>query len=103
MSITKTKEQLKKLIDETGNEDVLNEVRSILELASDGSNELTDEQKKELDLLEEQYCTGKLKSYSWEDIKEVLKGRIAKEEMGRSIYHDAREVFEHVKQDLRNK
>ena len=72
MSMTKTKERLKKLIDETGNEAVLNEVRSILELASDGPYELTDEQKKELDLLEEKHSADDLKRYSWGEIRQEL-------------------------------
>ena len=78
MNLTKTKEQLKKLIDDSGNEDVLNEVRNILELASSETYQLSNEQKKELDVLEEQYNAGRLKTYSWEEVKQGLIDKLKK-------------------------
>jgi hypothetical protein len=78
MELTKIKEQLKKLIDETGNEDVLNEVRNILELASDESYVLTDVQKRELDLLQEQHSAGKVKTYAWEEVRQGLIEKLKK-------------------------
>jgi len=78
MDLTKTKEQLKMLIDETGNEDVLNEVRNILELASDDHFALTDEQKRELESLEEQHTAGQLKTYTWEEVRQELINKLKK-------------------------
>jgi len=78
MDLTKTKEQLKMLIDETGNEDVLNEVRNILELASGDHFALTDEQKRELESLEEQHTAGQLKTYTWEEVRQELINKLKK-------------------------
>jgi hypothetical protein len=78
MDLTKTREKLKKLIDETGNEDVLKEVRNILELASEGNYKLTPDQKKELDLLEEQHNSGYLKTSSWDEVRKGLIDKLKK-------------------------
>ncbi|HWB63328.1 MAG TPA: hypothetical protein VG603_07460 [Chitinophagales bacterium] len=78
MDIVKTREQLKMLIDESSNEDMLNEVRSILELAAGGPYGLTDEQKNELEILEQKQEAGQMREYSWEEVKQELITKLKK-------------------------
>lgn len=78
MKLAKTKENIKRLVDESGDEDILKEVRNILELASDNAYSLTAAQKKELDMLKEQHEAGRLKTYSWKEVRQKLINKLAK-------------------------
>jgi hypothetical protein len=67
------------------------------------SFELTDAEKRVLDLQEKQYENGEIKGCSREEIKQKLMLRIKKEETGNGVYHDAREVVEKIKEDIKSK
>jgi len=78
MDITKTKERLKEMIDETSSEHVLKEVRKILELSPVEPFELSEAEMKELDELLEKDERGELEIVTWADVKSKLLERIKK-------------------------
>lgn len=46
--------------------------------SEDDTYRLTEEQKRELDLMDEQYKAGTLKTYTWEEVKEKLINKLKK-------------------------
>lgn len=76
MDIIKTKEKIKGLIDENDNEDLLNEVRRILEFSPTTGYELTADQKSELDNMKQQHEKGELIFQTWDEVKQSLLAKL---------------------------
>ena len=77
MDLSKTKEKLISAIQSSNDEVLLVELLDVVE-QYDVITSLSDEQLR------------------------ILKERIIKEETGKSVYHDAREVIEQIKADIKN-